>query len=85
MLVIGNDAAQGEFDVGNGRAGWEFEHIFEPDARFECNVVDFSSGLIVKVAVLVEVRAIAAGLAIKMHLANDAVLRESFEAVVNGR
>jgi len=83
--VGGDDAAQGEFDVGNGSAGRKFEHVFEPDARFKSDVVNFPGRLIVEMAVIEEVRAVAAGFAIEMHLANDAVLRESFEAVVNGR
>ncbi len=82
--MMGDGAAKGEFDVGNGGAGWKVEYVFEPHARLESDIVDFSGGLIMEMPVLMKIRAIAAGLAIKMHLANDAVLRQGLQTVVDG-
>lgn len=80
----GNGAAKGELDVRNNRAGRQIEHIFQLDAGFEGDIVNFARRLIVEMSVIEQIRTVAAGLAVEMNLPNDAMLSKSFETVVDG-
>lgn len=77
--------AEGDFDIVDDGAGREVEDIGEIDAGLEIDVMDHAGGGVVEMAVLAEIRTVARGLAVEIHLADDAVLDEGFEAVVNGR
>src|SRR6478735_153385 len=75
--------AEGDFDILDDGAGRQVEEVGEAGAGFELDVMDHAGDLVVEMAVLAEVRAVAGGFALEIHLADDAVLHEGFEAVVN--
>ncbi len=80
---MGDGAAESEFDIGDSSSGWEVEDVFESHSRLESDVVNFARSLIMEMPVLMKVRTVAAGLAIKMDLSDDAVLGQGLQAVVN--
>lgn len=76
-------SAEGDLDSVDDGTRWEVEHIGEIDAGLEADVVDNAGAGIVEMAVLAEVRAVARRFAVEVDLADDAMLHECFEAVVN--
>jgi len=81
---VGNSAAECDFDFINERAIGKIENITEADARLEMNVVNHAGGGIVKMAVLGKVRTETGRLAVEVDLADDTVMNQRFQAVVNG-
>ncbi len=55
----GNFAAKRDLDVLDESAGRELQDIRKSDARFEYDIVNHAGGLVMKMAVLAEVRAVA--------------------------
>lgn len=81
----GELATEGDFDVLDDGIGRKVEDVSEVDAGFEFYIVDRSGGLIVKMAVLIEIRTIARRFAVEVHLADNLVLNKRLKTVVNGR
>lgn len=79
----GNGAAERKFDVRDGGARRKIEEIFELHSRLEGHIVNDAGFLIVKMPVLMKIRAITARFAVEMDLSNDAMLREGLEAVID--
>ena len=84
-MVLGELAAQGDFDILDHCVRWKIENVGEVNAGLEFHVMNRSGGFIVKMAVLIEVRAVAGWFAVKVDLADDFVLHQRFKAVVNRR
>lgn len=76
-------AAEGDFDVFYEGVGREVEKVGEVYAGFEFDVVDGAGDFVVEMAVFVEIGTVARGFAVEVDLADDAVLDEGLEAVVN--
>jgi len=76
-------AAEGDLDVFDDGVWGEVEEVSEIDAGLELDVVDGAGGFVVEMAVLIKVRAVAGRFAVEIDLADDIVLHEGFEAVVN--
>lgn len=79
----GEFAAEGDFDILDDGSGREVEEVGEIGTGFEIHVVDHAGRLVVEMAVFFKIRTVARGFALEIHLADDAVLHEGFEAVVN--
>ena len=69
-----NGAAQGQFDMVDYGTFGDLKEIAEAHAGLEGDIDNSAAFLIVEMTVVVKVRAIPAGLAVKMHLFDDAVL-----------
>ena len=76
-------AAEGDLDVFDDGVWWEVEKVGELDSGLEFYVVDGAGGFVVEMAVFVKIRAVAGRFAVEIDLANDLVLHEGFEAVVD--
>lgn len=76
-------AAEGQLDLLDGGTGRDLHEVGEVDARLEGEIVNEIGRLIVEMPVLLEVGAVAARFAIEVHLANDAVLGERLEAIID--
>lgn len=77
-------AAEGDFYVFDEGVWGEVEEVGEVDAGFEFYVVDGAGGFVVEMAVLFEIGAVAGGFAVEIDLADNLMLNEGFQAVVNG-
>ena len=76
-------AAEGDFDVFDHRVWRKVEDVGEVDPGLEFDVVNRAGGFVVKMAVLIEIRAIAGWFAVEVHLADDFMLHQCLKAVVN--
>ena len=77
-------AAEVDFHVMHDRAGREFQHVVKIEAGLEFHIVDHAGGAVVKVAVFLQIRAVAGGFALEIDLLDQAILDQHFQAVVHG-
>ena len=82
--MSGQVAANGELDVFDNGAGWEFQHVLKLDVWPERHIVDDAGCQVMKMPVLGEVRAEARRPAVKVHLTDDTMFDHRVEARVNG-
>lgn len=80
----GAEAADGDFRAVDLAAGGEGEGGLEGERVLDGDVADVAAGFAVKVGVLLQIRAIAGGGAVEIHLPDEAAVGEGFEAIVNG-
>ena len=73
-----------EFEVDDGPFR-EIEQVGKSGSLFKRNVDDSAGIFVVEMAVLGKVRAITGGFALKIHLADGAVLNECLKAVIDRR
>jgi len=77
-------AAEGDFGAVDVGAGGEGEGGLKGAGVVNGDVSDVAAGFAVEVGVLFEIRAIAGGSAVEIHLPDEAAVGEGFEAVVDG-
>ena len=78
-------AAEAQVDVLGSITGREDSAEAVGQVGWDCDIVNLTRLLVVKVGVLVKVRAVASRLPDEIDLFDQAALDESVEAVVNGR
>lgn len=78
-------AAEAQVDVLGSITGRENGAEAVSQVGWDCDIVNLTRILVVKVGVLVKIRAVASGLPDEIDLFDQTALDESVEAVVNGR
>ena len=76
-------AAKGDFDVIDLITGRQDGFHASEDVRRELDVVGRPAGVVVKMGVRVQIRAVAGGAAIKVHRPDQLALNQGLEAVVH--
>ena len=79
----GDFAAKSDFNVVDDGTLRQLDKVGQVETRFEIDIVDDACHRIVKVTVLGEVRTVARGFPFEIDLADDAVLHQGLQAVVN--
>ncbi len=83
LKVLSELAAEGDFDVFDHGVWRKVEDVGEVDAGLKFHIVNRAGGFIVKMAVLIEVWAVAGRFAVEVDLADDFMLHQRLKAVVN--
>lgn len=83
LRAFGAEAVDGDIQCGDFRSAGEFPKLCRRDVFTGHGIDDLPAAFAMKMNMVIEIRAVAGRGALHIHLTDDAVFGEGFEAVIN--